>query len=335
MIRLPFTLLHAALVPALAIGLAAPAFAQSVKSDPPSASAKSATQATQNYRAMRASKLIDKSVRGTDGKNIGQIRDLVVNMNTGDVRYAMLEFDPGIFKAEQLFAVPTKELRLAADGDDLSYNMSKERLERASVNKSEWKAALKDRRYIDQVDKAYGVTQPSRDARAFRASELIGKDVMSRDGKDIGDIKDLVINMAAGKVHYAALAFDPSLASPEELYAFPLKAFNLTADKDELVLDVDKSKIQAMKKFDAQRWANLNDRVWVADVDHYLITVSGTATDSPAAVFARLDDDKNGFLSETEAKDNTGVHSAWKQLDKNSDGKVSRSEFTGNYKMER
>ncbi|MEJ7687291.1 MAG: PRC-barrel domain-containing protein [Variovorax sp.] len=88
---------------------------------------------------MRASTLIGKSVRGNDGKNVGQIRDLMVNMNTGDVHYAMLEFDAGIFKPEQLFEVPIKELRMAADGDDLSYNMSKERLERVSVNRGDWK----------------------------------------------------------------------------------------------------------------------------------------------------------------------------------------------------
>ncbi|MEJ7687292.1 MAG: PRC-barrel domain-containing protein [Variovorax sp.] len=158
---------------------------------------------------------------------------------------------------------------------------------------------------------------------------------MSRDGKDIGDIKDLVVNMAAGKVHYAALAFDPSWAAPAELYAFPLRDFNLTADRDDLVLDVDKSKVHAMKKFDAKRWDELNDRVWVADMDHYLVTVSVTAMDSPAAIFTRLDANKDDFLNEAEAKEDTGVNSAWKQLDKNSDRKISRSEFTSNYKMER
>jgi hypothetical protein len=35
-------------------------------------------------------------------------------MDTGQVRYAMLEFDPGIFEGERLFAVPTTKLQLGA-----------------------------------------------------------------------------------------------------------------------------------------------------------------------------------------------------------------------------
>ena len=56
-------------------------------------------------------------VQNPQGQDLGKISDMVVNMNTGDVRYAVLEFDPGIFKGEKLFAVPTKQLRMAPDPD--------------------------------------------------------------------------------------------------------------------------------------------------------------------------------------------------------------------------
>jgi len=224
------------------------------------ANSASTMDAQHSYNAVRASDLIGKNVQGSERKKVGEIKDLIINVTTGDVRYALLEFDPGFFKAEKVFAVPVNSLKMGADGKTLTYqDMSRDKLERAGVNKTDWQKAVDNRRYVDGLDKNYGFQMPAGTARSVRASKLIGKDVNSRAGKDIGDIKELVIDMGAAKVHYAVLAFDPSWVSGEKFFAFPLTAFKMTADKDDLVLDVDKSKIAAMKSFDSKRWGSLND----------------------------------------------------------------------------
>lgn len=328
-------LIRAAFIPVVGLCLTTPAFAAGDTKAEKSTSAK-AGETKQNYRAARASKLIGQNVRNPEGKNLGEIKDLIVNMNTGEVRYAMLAFDPGVFTAEKLFAVPTKDLRMSADKDEVVYNMTRERLERAGIEKDKWPSATRDRKYVEGLDKTYGIVAPSGDYRAYRASELIGKDVNSRDGNDIGEINDLVINMNAQKVHYAVLKFDPSWAAPEKLFAFPLRSFTFTDGKDELVLEVDKAKLQAMKSFDQNLWSRLNDPVIIADIDRYLVTVTpvATAEPSPAALFKRLDSNNDGSLTQAEAKASTGVHGAWAKLDKDNDGKVSRTEFETNYRME-
>lgn len=213
------------------------------------------------YHAVRASELIGKNVEGTGKKKVGEIKDVIVNMTTGDVRYALLEFDPGFFKADKLFAVPLSALKfVGTDRKTLQYeDMSREKLEKASVDKADWQKAVDNRAFVDRVDQNYGYKPPGGTARSFRASKLIGMDVNSRAGKDIGDIKELVIDVSAAKVHYAVLAFDPSWVSREKLYAFPLTAFRMTGDKDELILDVDKPMVERMKNFDEKRWGSLND----------------------------------------------------------------------------
>jgi sporulation protein YlmC with PRC-barrel domain len=329
---------RAAFVPAVAVCLAAPAFGTGDTGAKAGKSAgATATQAQkQGYRALRASHLIGKDVKSPQGKNLGKLEDLIVDMNTGQVRYSILSFDPGIFSGERLFAVPTAELRLSADKDELVYNMTRERLEKAQIDKNRWPGVLRDRDYVAGLDRAYGLVQPSNDRRAYSAKELVGKDVNNRQGNDIGEIKDLVINMNAQTVHYAVLGFDPSLAAPEKLFAFPLRAFNFTDGKDELVLDIDKAKLQAMRSFDTRLWSRLNDPVLIADVDRYLVTVTPvvTVTPSPTTLFTRLDKDEDGHLTQAEARANTGVQSAWSKLDQNKDGKVSRAEFMANYKMD-
>jgi|GEM_PF-3131384 len=216
--------------------------------------------ARHTYHAVRASDLIGKNVHGSEKKSVGEIKDLIINVNTGDVRYALLEFDPGFFESEKLFAVPISALTMGADHESLSYqDMSRDMLERAGVDKADWQKAVDNRRYVEGLDTNYGFKPPAGTARSFRASTLIGKDVNSRAGNDIGEIEELVIDMGAAKVDYAVLAFDPSWVSSEKLFAFPLTAFKMIADKDDLVLDVDKSMIAAMKSFDSARWGSLND----------------------------------------------------------------------------
>lgn len=300
-----------------------------------------------NYSAVRASKMIGMKVRNNQEKSLGEIKDLIVNMNTGDVRYAVLEFDPGIFQGERLFAVPTNQFQMAGSRDGLVYNMTRERLENARVDRASW-----DKREplnTDNLDRNWGVAKATDGARAHRASDLIGKDVNSRNGQDIGDVKDLVINLANQKVHYAVLAFDPGWTSPEELYAFPLSAFSPTADNDKVVLDIDKARLQRMKSFTNSDFARLNDPNWTADMDRYFVTVLPvlmvTRRDSASAgntttgknasgstqLFTRLDTDKDGSLARTEVRGNDTVNKQWSRLDKDGNGTVTRAEFTGNY----
>lgn len=344
-------LLRIAFIPAFVVGVSVSASAQTSATQDGQISAKPAQAKPDHsaYRAMRASKMIGMQVRNPEGKNLGKISDLIVNMSTGDVRYAMLEFDAGILKAEQLFAVPTTQLRMSADRDDLVYNMTRDKLERAGIDRSAWGNRKPiDTTYLSSLDKVWGVVQPAQGALAHRASDLIGKDVNSRSGEDIGDIKDLVVYMATQKVHYAVLAFDPSWTSPEQLYAFPLRSFDLTADRDKVVLDIDKARLQKMKAFNERDFARLNDRTWVTDIDRYFVTVlpvvvatpkaGGTASNgaktSLSDLFNRLDDDKNGVLSKAEVKDSADVDRNWSRLDKDGNGSVSRTEFISNYTID-
>lgn len=333
----PF-LFKIAVLPALILGASVAANAQTTSTEssgaPKAVSAKNKSATSTPYRALRASKVIGMDVRNPKGEKVGEINDVIVDMDTGDVRYAILEFDGGIFQGEKLFAVPTDQLRMAADRDQLVYNMDRAKLEQAAVPKADWARRWSEPGYLEGLDKVWGVTQPSRGAKAHRASDLIGKDVKSRTGEKIGELEDLVINMAGRKVHYAVLEFDPSWAAPEKNFAFPLRAFDLAANGNDLVLDVDKARIQAMKSFPDSRLANLNDRVWVADVDRTFVTILPIAVLTPAQLFTRLDDDKNGWLSKTEVKDAADVDRNWTRFDKNGDGRVSRDEFVGHYTIE-
>lgn len=266
-----------AALPLLAAALALPVAAQTgtPRTDAPAAQATTTTPAatpadstaTQGYRALRASELIGTGVYNGAGEQIGELSDLVVNMNTGDLRYAVMTFDPGILSAERLFAVPPDRLRFSADGRRVVYDVDKTQLERASMARTRWTAPfLVDDERVAALDRAWSLRQPGAGTTAHRVSELLGKDVEARNGDDVGEIEELVVDLNARKVHYAVLAFDPGWLTAETRYVFALSDFQLPRDPDELMLDVSRETMRNMRGFDDDRLDDLDDPNWVSEV---------------------------------------------------------------------
>jgi len=209
---------------------------------------------------MRVSKMIGSRILGSDDRKIGELKDLIVDLTTAKVRYALLEFDPGFFRADKLFAVPIMALGLKSDGKTLTYReLSHEQLMHAAVDKKDWTITVDNSRYVSALDEDWGFKPPAGTDYSIRASKVIGRDVDSRSGKGIGKVKDLVVDMRAGEVRYAVLSFDPSWFSRAKLFAFPLTAFKGEEGKVDLVLDVNKNMLASMKSFDADKWGSLND----------------------------------------------------------------------------
>src|SRR6476620_5782718 len=66
------------------------------------------------------------------------------------------------------------------------------------------------------------------DPRLMRADTLIGENVYNRDGIELGEIKDIMLDVHAGTIAYAVLSFGGFLGIGDKLFAVPWKA--LTPD---------------------------------------------------------------------------------------------------------
>ena len=114
------------------------------------------------YRGLRDSAIIGKEVCNRQVINTGKINQLIVDMNTGDMRCAILELDPGVFQGERIFAEPTNQLRMAADREEMVCNVTRGRIERTEVNRADWNRTWRDPNYLANLDKTWGVVQLSR-----------------------------------------------------------------------------------------------------------------------------------------------------------------------------
>ncbi|APW46806.1 PRC-barrel domain-containing protein [Rhodoferax antarcticus] len=59
------------------------------------------------------------------GKDIGKIKDLVFDMKTSKIQYAVFSFDPSWFSSEKLFAFALTAFQARGDSDNLTLNVDK------------------------------------------------------------------------------------------------------------------------------------------------------------------------------------------------------------------
>jgi sporulation protein YlmC with PRC-barrel domain len=241
-------------------------------------------------RILRSTKMIGTKVKNAKGEKIGEVDDLVIDKGEGVVAYGILSFGGFLGIGEKLFAIPYGSLTRSGD-DAVIVDLTKEQLESApSFPKDAWFEF--DRTYGAKVHEHYKATPywqsdktPTeakalgkdaldagnlRDHGMCRASKAIGMDVDDAAGKGLGDVDDLVIDGANGRIVYAVLSFGGFLGMGDKLFAIPWHALKPSAkDVDRLILDVPKEKLKDAPGFDKKDWPNMADQRWGLDIHKY------------------------------------------------------------------
>lgn len=250
-------------------------------------------------RDMRLSQLIGKDVRNAQGEDLGDIKDVILDINNGRVHYVILSFGGVLGLGDKLFAYPMRAFSPASNKDELILNVDRERLKNAPGFEANRYPDFSKPDYQQQVDRYFGPTlaiKPQTNMRLVRGSEVLGKDINGSNGRDLGEIEDVVINVANGDVHYAVLEFDQSWSLNNKLFAFPLRAFTQGGSwSDDWMLNISKDTLNNVPGFDKNKWPNLNDQKWVADVDRYLVATAVVPLPSTTndALWNRLDANKD------------------------------------------
>ena len=96
-------------------------------------------QARDKSGVLKASDLIGMNVQGTDGKKLGQIKDLVIDPEEGGIEYAVLEFGGFAGIGDKYFAVPWEALQMDETNKKLSLDVHKKDLKNApGFDKNNW-----------------------------------------------------------------------------------------------------------------------------------------------------------------------------------------------------
>lgn len=222
-------------------------------------------QAAQQGDRQWASDLIGKNVT-IAGDRKGEIKDLIVNAETGEVRHAVTEISGGK-GPDRLYAVPLQMFKVGAD-NKLTLNVDQNWLsQHKSWTEDKW-PGMQDREYWGDGGgtASGGPSAKAGSASMHRVSKLIGEDVENTQGKEVGEIKDVVVNLKSQKAEFVLLDYDPGVMKAGKEYAMPLAAFKFpatTADggegKKRIVFNMSEDKIKGMKPLERADKKRIND----------------------------------------------------------------------------
>jgi hypothetical protein len=126
------------------------------------------------------------------------------------------------------------------------------------------------------------------------ADTLIGNDVVNNQEEDLGDIKEIMLDMRNGRVCYAVLSFGGFLGIGEKLFAVPWQALHLDTVNKRFMLNVDKQRLKSAPGFDPDQWPDMTDANWISQVHSFYGTqpyddASAGVTSGPNAGAGRTD----------------------------------------------
>ena len=108
---------------------------------------------------MGADTLIGNDVCNLEGDDLGSIKEIMLDMRTGRVAYAVLSFGGVFGMGEKLFAVPWNALKLNTHDKHFELNVNKQQLEAApGFDKDRW-PDMADMNWEKEIHSYYG-TKP-------------------------------------------------------------------------------------------------------------------------------------------------------------------------------
>lgn len=215
---------------------------------------------------------IETIVENVDGEKVGRIKDLIVERQSGEVRYAIMKTGGSIFGHRRRVIVPTTALAMTS---------AKVGIASIDVTRREWKKAPEFRR---QELGALGQPERTREVAAFYraggeiarsqlssngqkaaqanspkgnlqlelASDVVGKTLVNRQNQEMGRVTDLLVDFS-GKKPALALIFTSQRSRAGESFAVPLRLLSQPRE-GRMVMNAAHGKFEDAEPFRREVW---------------------------------------------------------------------------------
>jgi sporulation protein YlmC with PRC-barrel domain len=107
-------------------------------------------------QVLSASTITGDEVRNPEGDDLGKIEEVMLDMGSGRISYAVLSFGGVMGLGDKLFAIPWSALELDPDNKCFVLDVEKEKLENApGFDKDNW-PSFADNTWATQIHSYYG-----------------------------------------------------------------------------------------------------------------------------------------------------------------------------------
>jgi len=180
-------------------------------------------------KTILASALLDSDFLTSDGKVSGQIQDAVVDINTGQLLYLLLEYGGVLDVGDTDLPAPLSAFSLKPDGQ-LLLNIAPEDLQKfpdvgndwPQTGNANWDADV--RNFWSKEGFAASAQPAAPGNHIRRISDLLNSSTTDA-GMGAGTLQDMLVSLDQGRVPYVLVSFDGGAAGAD-WYAIPLSAFD-------------------------------------------------------------------------------------------------------------
>lgn len=111
---------------------------------------------TTHTQVLSASTLIGDTVRNMKGEELGNLEEIMLDLDSGQVAYAVLSFGGFLGLGDKYFAIPWQALSVDTNNEELVLDVPKEKLEQApGFDKDNWPSTF-NRNWVAEVHTYYG-----------------------------------------------------------------------------------------------------------------------------------------------------------------------------------
>jgi len=226
----------------------------------------------------RANKLVGKEAKFADNTRAGKLDNLVVDLESGRILYAVFGMG-GVGKiGEKRVGVPPE--LFTQTGTMIQINADKAKLENAPEFTSDMDKSceLGKADFVAKVYEYFGQNEwwksstPANEGtfhNTHKVNDVIGMKIINASNETIGKVDNVAVDLPDGRVVYVILNPDSSLGLGNNYYALPPNAFTLAADQKSLSSDINKDKLAGAPHFAGSNWAQLSDPQFASQVYQY------------------------------------------------------------------
>ena len=106
-------------------------------------------------------------------------------------------------------------------------------------------------------------------ARLDRLTTLVGTELQNPKGENLGEIEDVVIDAASGRLVYAVIAFGGFLGLGENRVAMPWRSLQASSPGEPYVLAMSEEQLKNAPSFNPNEWPDMEDRHWGDTIHAY------------------------------------------------------------------
>jgi sporulation protein YlmC with PRC-barrel domain len=232
------------------------------------------------FTAERTEEILGKPIIDAQGQRAGKLDNLVVDLDSGRVLYAIVTLG-GTVTGETVL-VPPGVLATSGTNTDLVFNAENSSVQDAPRWTRSEKAEIGSISFVNKIYDHFSMkpwwtgaaTATGKDTfgNVQAARTFIGSSIKAGDGASLGSIKDLVVDVSNGWVVYAVLSkggLKGELTGNVELYPLPSIAITKAPDGKTLTTALNAAKLQGGPHFSSEHWPNLNDKAYAQQVYQY------------------------------------------------------------------